>query len=235
MSATSSRWDVFLQEKVRGYATLLPAAVVSVLVTVAARRRAGSLDAVGSYLIEQILLVLAAYLLGYVVLTVLAFGLTPARRYLPWAQKSRLGGWRQQLAGSRPGAGMAVGVSAVALVVGVFWLPHEQAGALLSPLARVVLAVVLVLGAWLTVVLTYSVAYLCHDAASGYRSLLFPGKGQRRWTDYLYLSAGISTSFATTDVQVLDAKTRRMVVVHSVVAFGFNTVILAAIVSVLLR
>lgn len=128
-----------------------------------------------------------------------------------------------------------MGVSAVALVATVFWLPSVGGPTLLPSAGRVALAVLLVIGAWLTVVVTYSVAYLCHDTRSSSPQLIFPGEGPRRWTDYLYLAASISTSFAPGDVQVLTARTRRMVLVHASLAFGFNTVILAAVVSMLLR
>lgn len=191
----------------------------------------------GQNLEMLVLLMLATYLLTYVLCTVLAFALTPAGRYLTWARQSRSGGWYEHyVLASHPGPGTAQGVSVIALVLGVFWYPRALSEGLLPPVVGGLLVAVMVVGAWATVVLTYSVAYLMKDARSDYRELAFPGEAERRsWTDYLYFSAGVSTSFAPTDVQVRSPRMRRTVTGHSVLAFGFNTVILAAVVSLLLR
>ena len=51
----------------------------------------------------------------------------------------------------------------------------------------------------------------------------------------MYLAAGVSTTFSTADVTVLDSVTRRMVTTHAVVAFAFNAVIVALVVVVLVN
>lgn len=52
--------------------------------------------------------------------------------------------------------------------------------------------------------------------------------------DYLYFSLGVSTSFATSDVTVRTSSLRRTVAGHGVIAFVFNTVILAVAIGALL-
>lgn len=186
--------------------------------------------------VETALLSVAAYLMSYLVVTVLAFARTPTRTSLAWAARSEPGTWVQHFVlGTKPGAGVATMVSVMALMAAVFWLPENDPSSTLSQNARGVLAAVLVVMAWLAVALTHSVAYLCADARSGYRMLAFPGEGTRSWTDYLYFSTSVTTTFAGSDVQVLHPRMRRSVAAHGVVAFVFNTVILAAVVSVLLR
>lgn len=194
-------------------------------------------EAPGDNVAVLLLLVLASYLLTYVVGTFLAFAGTAPERYLAWAEKSRRGSWYDHyILGTHPGPGMAQGVSAIALLLGVFWYPRALSEGLLPPLLGGALVALMVVGAWAAVVLTYSVAYLMKDARSDYRELEFPGGAERRsWTDYLYFSAGISTTFAASDVQILTPRMRRTVTGHSILAFGFNTVILAAVVSLLLR
>lgn len=66
------------------------------------------LDARGERLMGHlevlVLLLLAGYLLAYVLGTALVFALTPADRYLPWAEASRRGSWYDHyvLASHRP-------------------------------------------------------------------------------------------------------------------------------------
>lgn len=186
--------------------------------------------------VEIALLAVAVYLMSYLAVTVLVFARMPTRTTLSWAARSEPGTWFQHFVlGTKPGAGVATMVSVLALMAAVFWLPEGDPGSTLSQGARGVLAAALVVMAWLTVALTHSLAYLCADARSGHRMLAFPGEGPRSWTDYLYFSISLTTTFAASDVQVLHPRMRRSVAAHGVVAFVFNTVILAAVVSVLLR
>ncbi|WP_114907989.1 DUF1345 domain-containing protein [Ornithinimicrobium murale] len=191
----------------------------------------------GDQLEILLLLVLASYLVTYVLGTFLAFSRTSPARYLGWAEASRPGNWYSHyILGTHPGPGTAQGVSVIALALGVFWYPRALSEGLFPPAVGGLLVAVMVVGAWSTVVLSYSVAYLMKDARSGYHELAFPGEAERRsWTDYLYFSVGISTTFAASDVQIRTPRMRRTVTGHSVLAFGFNTVILAAVVSLLLR
>lgn len=137
---------------------------------------------------------------------------------------------------SRPGPGVASGVSLVALAVGVVWLPLQtRGGSLLLGPELIVLAVIIVVFAWLTVAVTYTVAYLQRDVRSGHRALCYPGEDVRSVEDYAYLALAISTTFGTTDVEVRQSTVRRLVAGHSVLAFILNTVVLAGVVSMLVQ
>ncbi|USQ79302.1 DUF1345 domain-containing protein [Ornithinimicrobium faecis] len=224
----------WLQEGRRSYVAMAAGVAVGVGAVLVLRSRG---EAPGENLEMLLLLVLASYLVTYVLGTFLAFARTAPSRYLTWAKASRPGTWVDHyILGTHPGPGTAQGVSIIALALGVFWYPRALAEGLLPPVVGGLLVAVMVVGAWATVVLTYSVAYLMKDARSGHRELEFPGEAERRsWTDYLYFSAGVSTTFAASDVQILSPRMRRTVTGHSILAFGFNTVILAAVVSLLLR
>lgn len=95
------------------------------------------------------------------------------------------------------------------------------------------IAVVTVVVSWSMVAFAFSVAYLRENAANG--GLDFPGEDRDLvWSDYLYLACQISTTFAGSDVAITNSRMRRVVTVHSLLAFVFNTGILAIFVSILI-
>jgi len=55
----------------------------------------------------------------------------------------------------------------------------------------------------------------------------FPGGKQPDYWDFLYFSFVIGMTFQVSDVQITSRSTRRLALVHSVLSFFFNTVILA--------
>ena len=59
------------------------------------------------------------------------------------------------------------------------------------------------------------------------RGLMFPGTAQPDYFDFLYAAAIIGTSGQTADVSFNTSPTRRLAMVHSVLAFFFNTIVLA--------
>lgn len=167
---------------------------------------------------------LALYLLLYVVLTLAAFRRVPAARTRAWAAATRPGSWvRRYVLATEPGAGLATMASALALLA-VYLLP--RAGGDAPAELPVVLSVVLIVASWLSVALSFAVDYLCRDQR-GPGSLEFPGTPEPEWTDYLYFAVGVSTTFGTTDTGVRTSPMRRTVTTHAVLAFVFNTVILA--------
>ena len=78
---------------------------------------------------------------------------------------------------------------------------------------------------------SYAVRYARAYADS--RGLTFPGDREPRLADFIYLSIQVSTTFSSSDVTVNDTATRRIVSVHAIISFVFNTVIVALLVSVL--
>lgn len=92
-----------------------------------------------------------------------------------------------------------------------------------------ILSFLAVLSGWTMVVVAYAVQYLRLDTADG--GLDFPGSGGPRWRDYVYLAVRVSTTFSTSDADVTTTSMRGQVVTQSLIAFVFNTVIVALLVS----
>lgn len=96
-----------------------------------------------------------------------------------------------------------------------------------------VAAVASLVGAWVLLLSVFAVEYARVWADRD--DIEFPGDDERRaLLDFIYLSAQVSTTFSTSDVQLRSTSARRLVTVHSITAFAFSTVIVALFVSILL-
>ncbi|TPX01571.1 DUF1345 domain-containing protein [Schumannella luteola] len=80
-------------------------------------------------------------------------------------------------------------------------------------------------------IVSYAVRYARAYAEGG--GLHFPGDREPRFADFIYFAAQISTTFAGSDVQVRTTAMRKIVTLHSILSFTFNTVIVALGVSLL--
>jgi uncharacterized membrane protein len=96
----------------------------------------------------------------------------------------------------------------------------------------VTLGLLVVVASWVLVVIAFALEYARENATAA--GLDFPGSADPLWWDYFYLSSQVSTTFSSSDVTVLSTAMRRHVTAHSVIAFVFNTVIVALMVSALL-
>lgn len=96
----------------------------------------------------------------------------------------------------------------------------------------VVLGLLVVVASWVLVIIAFALHYARENATVP--GLEFPGTAEPVWWDYFYLSSQVSTTFSASDVTVLNTAMRRHVTAHSVIAFVFNTVIVALMVSALL-
>lgn len=95
------------------------------------------------------------------------------------------------------------------------------------------LAVLVVASSWLLIVVVYSVHYARENTQLG--GLIFAdADDEPEFTDYVYLAVQVSTSFTGSDVVVGSRPMRREVTIHSFVAFVFNTVTIALLVSLLI-
>ena len=77
---------------------------------------------------------------------------------------------------------------------------------------------------------SFRYAHLFYSAKSD-GGLVFPGTKEPGVWDFLYLSFGIGMTAQVSDVAVTDPGIRRMVLLHSVGSFFYNTVILALAVN----
>lgn len=94
----------------------------------------------------------------------------------------------------------------------------------------VVLAIDAAVMGWLLTHATYALRY-AHlyywDDGSPEDGLTFPKTESPDDFDFLYFSFVIGMTFQVSDVQVNDPRIRRLVLVHGLVSFGYNTAILA--------
>ena len=74
--------------------------------------------------------------------------------------------------------------------------------------------------------LHYAHDYYLHGGRED-RGLMFPGTARPDYFDFLYAAAIIGTSGQTADVSFNTSPTRRIAMVHSVLSFFFNTIVLA--------
>lgn len=91
---------------------------------------------------------------------------------------------------------------------------------------------VLIVGSWANVLTAHTLHYARLDHHSP--ALTFPGSGERTFWDYLYLGTATQVTFGTTDVEVTTSAMRRSITVHALLAFVFNTVIVAILISALI-
>ena len=61
--------------------------------------------------------------------------------------------------------------------------------------------------------------------------LVFPGKGPPDYFDFAYFSFVVGMTCQVSDVQITSRRMRRLTLIHSVLAFGFNTIILALVIN----
>jgi uncharacterized membrane protein len=61
--------------------------------------------------------------------------------------------------------------------------------------------------------------------------LIFPGDRPPNYFDFAYFSFVIGMTCQVSDVQITSRHMRRITLVHSLLAFGFNTLILALLIN----
>lgn len=147
------------------------------------------------------------------------------RRLLGWCR----GLWHRWWRSGNDAPSWSVQVSVLALIVVALIMVtpalRESQGLLFAALAMVA-------SSWANVVVMYAVHYARLDTE--HPGLRFSGDEPRRFVDYLYLAVAVQTTFGTTDVEVRTQRFRRTTLTHAVLAFVFNSVIVAMIVSLLL-
>lgn len=227
-------WAWWLPENRR----VTPVSIVSVVLTLVLGQRPDGLNSWFSRTLDNIVLVLIFYFVLYPILTMVVFRLTDRRAIEAWAHTESRGSFLERYVWSTaPGPGLSIFVGVAALLVTVLWLPGLVSdGSSYGPSARIALAVCLVIAAWVTVAVSFTIAYLAEDAQSEGAALGFPGPKEdelRPLSDYAYVALALSTTFGTTDVDLQTHEVRRTALVHAVVAFVFNTVVLAVVVSLL--
>jgi uncharacterized membrane protein len=73
--------------------------------------------------------------------------------------------------------------------------------------------------------------YADADDGSAARGLIFPGTSDPDDFDFAYFSFVIGMTFQVSDVQITDPAVRRVVLVHALLSFAYNTAIIALVVN----
>ena len=134
------------------------------------------------------------------------------------------------------GAGMSliISVSVGGLGLALWLLP--QGGGLRDEPLRAFLCVLGILMAWALLHTSYAMyyAHLYYRVPGRPGGMEFPGEEEPAAPDFAYFAFAIGTAFATSDVSVSSGKVRRTVLVHGVLAFFYNTTILALVVNLVI-
>ncbi|HEX9390937.1 MAG TPA: DUF1345 domain-containing protein [Usitatibacteraceae bacterium] len=118
----------------------------------------------------------------------------------------------------------------VAAIV-LFALSHELHAAKDKSPADIVLASSTIFLSWLFVAVIFAQQY-AHSFYLTPHQLVFPGTECPDYLDFTYFSLVLSMCCQTSDVAVTSSPLRRLVMLHSVVAFFFNVIIIAITVNV---
>lgn len=149
-----------------------------------------------------------------------------ARWVAATAPTGRLSQVQAEAAGTGPTLSVQWSGIAIVSVVALAVSPE-----LLKQPLLLALGVAVVITSWLTTMLSYAVHYARVTATVG--GLTFPGDDGLVFWDCVYLATQVQTTFSSSDVEVGTTVTRKIVTGHTLVAFGFNTVIIALLIAVL--
>ena len=109
--------------------------------------------------------------------------------------------------------------------------PHELHAAKDKSLADIVLASSTIFLSWLFVAVVFAQQY-AHSFYLTPGQLAFPGTETPDYLDFTYFSVVLSMCCQTSDVAITASPLRRLVMLHSIVAFFFNVIIIAITVNV---
>jgi uncharacterized membrane protein len=190
----------------------------------------------GDWAATAVVLILVAwnlYIVIYVVLTMRVFGKVDGAEFADRiaARTARRGSVFRRFQPWGDGPTFTI-LSVLVAFVMVLALPHIKAidlnDWLLAPVSISIL-----LSSWGLTVISYALHYAQHDLAQS--GLNFPGDRTNAYADYLYFAVAVSTTLGATDVSVNTPHMRRIVNLHTVLTFVFNSVIVALLVAVLVR
>ncbi len=99
------------------------------------------------------------------------------------------------------------------------------------------LGIVAISAGWLLVhtiyTFRYAHLYWYDDDGDGTEcgGIKFPGTGEPSDWDFAYFSFCLGTSFAVSDPQVTETRVRREVIMHSIISFAYNSVIIGMVIN----
>lgn len=125
-------------------------------------------------------------------------------------------------------------IACVAAIVAQLALIHDLQG--ITKYKHIALAATTIASAWAFIHLMFALHY-AHDfyrdrGHSGNGGLAFPGTEDPSYFDFLYFAAVIGTSGQTADVSFTSSHLRRIGLYHCILAYAFNTTILALTINI---
>lgn len=90
-----------------------------------------------------------------------------------------------------------------------------------------------VLLSWLLVHIGFAEVYAIIDRRGATPDFAFPGEEDHTSLKYIYFSVTVGTSFAVSDVTTLTRRARTAVIIHSVISFVYNALVVAVAFQVL--
>jgi uncharacterized membrane protein len=107
--------------------------------------------------------------------------------------------------------------------------PHEQH-------LHLALSIVTILCSWFIVHTAFALHYAheFYEDTPGTKQgcLTFPGNPEPNYLDFLYFAFVLGTTSQTSDVTISSSAMRRLALIHGVIAFFFNTTLLALVVNI---
>jgi len=184
-------------------------------------------------LVVLALLAFNLYVLIYVHLTWLVFARLDADVFAQrMAERARLR--RRTMERVMPwGDGPTFAIVAALTAFAVVLIIPRIDGIRLDDWLLVPISLTILIACWGLSVLSYALHYAQHDMATP--GLTFPGDRTQAFEDYVYFSIGVATTLGATDVNVTTPAMRRVVNLNVVIAFLFNSVVVALLASILIR
>ncbi|MFK0297911.1 DUF1345 domain-containing protein [Brevundimonas sp. NPDC090276] len=133
--------------------------------------------------------------------------------------------------------GAVLPLSLLAAAASIFIIVMEAAGESRPSMASAMFSISVIALSWLFVHVIFTLHYAHEfyapaEAGQGDRKgLIFPGEGEADYWDFLHFALIIGVASQTADIQISSRKLRRIATLHSLIAFVFNTVILALAVN----
>ena len=102
-----------------------------------------------------------------------------------------------------------------------------------NPPSEVALSTVSLILSWLFFNCVYALyyAHAYYAASPGPGGLLFPGTTNPSYSDFLYFSFVLGTTFSVSDVQITSPSIRRVALLHGALSFFFNAVVIGLTVN----
>lgn len=133
--------------------------------------------------------------------------------------------------------GAVLPLSLVAAAASIFVIVVRTADSDASSAASTLFSIGTIVVSWLFIHVIFALHYAhefyapAETGAGDRGGLIFPGEDEPDYWDFLHFSLIIGVASQTADIQISDRPLRRIATLHSLMAFVFNTVILALAVN----